>query len=121
MAVATVMAMLGVSCLGSAQTEIALVTPYPTREAVAKIVPGFEAKTGYKVKVTIGTGVGTKDQATRGEPFDVFVILPPYPAALASGNLMADSKTTLGFFVMALTVKKGTPKPSRPFGSPRIG
>jgi molybdate transport system substrate-binding protein len=109
--IATVVAMLGISCLGYAQTEIALVTPYPTKDAFEKIIPAFEAKTGYKVKVTIGTGVGTKEQAARGEAFDVFVILPPYRAALSSGNLVADSKTTIGRFVMAFTVKKGMPKP----------
>jgi molybdate transport system substrate-binding protein len=108
---AVVVFTLGISRVGHAQTELTIVTPLPTKESFDKIIPGFEAKTGYKVKVTIGTGVGTKDQAARGEPFDVFVILPPYPAALASGNLIADSKTTLGGFVMALTVKKGTPRP----------
>jgi molybdate transport system substrate-binding protein len=102
---------LGISTVGRAQTEITIVTPLPTKEAFDKILPGFEAKTGYKVKVTVGTGVGTKDQAARGEAFDVFVVLPPYPAAVASGNLLADSKTTIGRFVMALTVKKGTPRP----------
>src|SRR4051812_24332013 len=68
------------------------------QEAFEKIVPGFEAKAGYKVKMTIGTGVGTKEQAAKGEPFDVFVILPPYQNAVDSGNLVRESKTTLAGF-----------------------
>ncbi len=94
-----------------AQTEVTIVTPLPTKEAFDKLIPGFEAKTGYKVKMTVGTGVGTKEQAAKGEAFDVFVILPPYQAALDSGNLVRESKTTLGAFVLAMTIKKGTPKP----------
>src|SRR3954469_10130647 len=107
----TLFAVLGLTAQLQAQTEITIVTPLPTKEAFEKIVPGFEAKTGYKVKMTIGTGVGTKEQAAKGEPFDVFVILPPYQNALDSGNLVRESKTTLAGFVMAMTIKKGTPKP----------
>jgi hypothetical protein len=33
-----------------AQTEITLDTPLPTKDSFEKILPGFEAKTGYKVK-----------------------------------------------------------------------
>src|SRR5206468_9701564 len=87
-------------------------TPLPTKDSFEKIVPGFEAKTGYKVKLRIGNGVGTKQEAERGEPYDVFVILPPYDAAMKSGNLDPKTATTLGYFVLGLTVKKGTPLPN---------
>jgi molybdate transport system substrate-binding protein len=94
-----------------AQTEITVRAPLPMKESFEKILPGFEAKTGYKVTASIGTGVGTKQEAARGEAYDLFVVLPPYPDALASGNLVNNSKTTLGSFVLAMTVKKGAPKP----------
>src|SRR4051812_33657195 len=84
--------------------KINIVPPLPNKEAFEKIIPGFEAKTGYKVKMTIGTGVGTKEQAAKGEPFDVFVILPPYQAALDSGNMVRETKTTIARFVMAMTI-----------------
>jgi molybdate transport system substrate-binding protein len=109
--IAALIVVLSFATASVAQTEITIVTPLPTKEAFDKIIPGFESKTGYKVKMTVGTGVGTKDQAAKGEPFDVFVILPPYQAALDSGNLVKESKTTIGGFVMAMTIKKGTPKP----------
>ncbi len=95
-----------------AQTEISVDTPLPTRDSFEKIIPGFEAKTGYKVKLRIGNGVGTKQEAEKGEPYDVFVILPPYDAAMKSGNLDPKTATTLGYFVLGLTVKKGTPLPN---------
>lgn len=94
-----------------AQTVITLRTPGPTKAAIDEILPGFQAKTGYKVDVSYGNGVGTKGEAAKGDPYDVFVILPPYPDALASGNLVNSSKTTIGRFVLAITVKKGSPIP----------
>ena len=60
-----------------------------------KVAPGFEPKSGYKLKVTYGRGLGTRDQAAKGDPFDVFIVLPPYPEALASGNIDPKSATTL--------------------------
>jgi molybdate transport system substrate-binding protein len=106
-----VVLVLGNWASASAQTEITLRTPLPTKDSFEKILPGFEAKTGYKVNASYGNGVGTKQEAAKGDPYDVFVILPPYPDALASGNLDNKSKTTLGSFVLALTVKKGSPRP----------
>jgi molybdate transport system substrate-binding protein len=102
---------LGSSMGARAQTVITLRTPGPTKAAIDEILPGFQAKTGYKVDVSYGNGVGTKGQAAKGDPYDVFVILPPYKEALASGNLVASSKTTIGRFVLAITVKKGSPIP----------
>jgi molybdate transport system substrate-binding protein len=43
--------------------------------------------------------------------FDVFIILPPYPEALASGNIDPKSATTLASLTLSLGVKKGAPKP----------
>jgi molybdate transport system substrate-binding protein len=94
-----------------AQKEISIDTPLPTKDSFEKILPGFEAKTGYKVVPKWGNGVGTKQEAEHGDPFDIFVVLPPYQEALASGNLMKNTGTTIGSFVLALTVKKGTPPP----------
>src|SRR5215471_920540 len=93
------------------QTEIRVDSPLPMKESFEKILPGFEAKTGNKVNVRYGTGVGTKQEAAKGDPYDVFIILPPFQEAMNSGNVMKDSATTLGSFVLALTVKKGAPKP----------
>src|SRR5438309_2661921 len=54
--------------------------------------------------------MGTRKQVARGEIFDVSILLPPYPEALASGNIDPKSATTLASLTLALAVKKGAPK-----------
>ena len=103
--------LLGNSYVARAQGEISFLVPQPLKEAVDKLIPGFENRTGYKVKMTVGTGLGTKQQVARGEAFDVPVILPPYAEALASGNVVASSATTLASLIIAAGVRKGAPKP----------
>src|SRR5262249_59922000 len=94
-----------------AQTEITLVGPGGVRAAVEQLIPGFERKTGYKVKATFGSGLGTKQQVARGEPFDVPIVQPPYPEVLASGYVVADSATPLATVAVAVAVRKGERKP----------
>jgi molybdate transport system substrate-binding protein len=94
-----------------AQTEITLRAPLPMKESFEQLLPKFEMKTGYKVNATYGTGVGTKQEAAKGDPYDVFVILPPYEEALNSGNLVKKDGKIVGAFILAITVKKGSPLP----------
>lgn len=94
-----------------AQTEVTLRAPLPMKESFEQLLPKFEMKTGYKVTATYGTGVGTKQEAAKGDPYDVFVILPPYQEALNSGNLDKKDGKTVGAFILAMTVKKGAPLP----------
>ncbi|HEV2202607.1 MAG TPA: molybdate ABC transporter substrate-binding protein [Bryobacteraceae bacterium] len=103
--------LLGGATIACAQGEIAFLTPQPLKASLDKLIPGFEAKTGYKVKMTVGSGLGTKQQVARGEPFDVPIILPPYQEALASGNVVTSSATTLASLIMAVGVRKEAPKP----------
>jgi molybdate transport system substrate-binding protein len=103
--------LLGISLSAHAQTEVSLLVPNPFRGSLDKLLPGFESKTGYKVKVTHGKGLGTREQVARGELFDVSILLPPYPEALASGNIDPKSATTLASLTLALGVRKGAPKP----------
>lgn len=103
--------LLGISTSAQAQTEVSLLAPNPFKGSLDKVAPGFDGKTGYKLKLTYGRGLGTKEQAARGEMFDVFIILPPYPEALASGNIDPKSATTLASLTLSLGVKKGAPKP----------
>jgi molybdate transport system substrate-binding protein len=97
---------------GDAQSkEITLIAPGGIRDAIEQMIPGFEAKTGYKVKATFGSGLGTKKQVASGEAFDVPVIQPPYPEVLASGNVVTGSAVTLASVSVGVAVKKGAPKP----------
>ena len=103
--------LLGFSSSAYAQTKVTLLVPNPFRGSLDKLVPGFESKTGYKLKVTYGRGMGTRQQVARGEIFDVSILLAPFPEALASGNIDPKSATPLASLMLALGVKKGAPKP----------
>jgi len=95
----------------NAQTEVTLIAPGGIRAAVEQLIPGFEHKTGYKVKATFGSGLGTKQQVTRGEAFDVPIVQPPYPEVLASGNVVADSAKPQASVSVGIAVRKGASKP----------
>jgi molybdate transport system substrate-binding protein len=102
---------LGVSDRARAQSEITLIAPGGIRAAIEQLIPGFESKTGRKVKATFGSGGGTRQQVARGEAFDVPIVQPPYPEVLASGNVVVSSATPLATIALGVAVKKGAPKP----------
>jgi molybdate transport system substrate-binding protein len=96
----------------SAQTsEITLIAPGGIRAAIEQLIPGFERKTGHKVKATFGSGLGTKKQVASGEAFDVPIVQPPYPEVIASGNVVANSATPLATIAVGVAVRKGAAKP----------
>jgi molybdate transport system substrate-binding protein len=95
----------------SAQSEVTLIAPGGIRAAVEQLIPGFEKKTGHKVKATFGSGLGTKQQVTRGEAFDVPIVQPPYPEVLASGNVITNSAKPLASVAVGIAVRQGAPKP----------
>lgn len=103
--------LLGCAVSLHAQTEVTLVAPGGIRAPIEQLIPGFESKTGHKVKATFGSGLGTKKQVADGEPFDVPVVQPPYPEVLASGNVIEKSAKPLANVSVAVAVKKGAPKP----------
>ena len=92
------------------EVEVTLLVPGPTKAALDKLFPAFESKTEYKVKVTYGTSLGTRDQVARGDAFDVPVMRAPCQEALASGNVVASSATTIASFLVGVCVRKGAPK-----------
>jgi molybdate transport system substrate-binding protein len=91
--------------------DVTLVAPGGIRAAVERLIPGFERKTGHKVKATFGSGVGTKQQVARGDPFDVPIIQPPYAEVLASGHVIASTATPLATVAVGVAVRKGAPHP----------
>ncbi len=94
-----------------AQTEITLVAPGGIKAAIDQLIPGFEMNTGYKVKATFGSGLGTKKQVANGDAFDVPIVQPPYPEVLASGNVISSSAKTLAIVFVGVAVRQGAPKP----------
>ncbi len=102
---------MAISWAVHAQTVVTLIAPGGIRAPIEKLIPGFESKTGYKVKATFGSGLGTKRQVTRGEAFDVPVVQPPYPEVIASGNVVENTATPLANVAVGVAVKQGMPKP----------
>src|ERR1700720_2082595 len=60
--------------------EVTLIAPGGGRAAVEALIPGFEKKTGYKVKATYGSGGGTPKQGGTPDAFDVRLVQTPYHA-----------------------------------------
>ena len=91
--IVVVLLLLGHSQRAGAQVEITLLAPGPIRGPLDKLIPGFESKTGDKVKVTYAGGskdtppYGTRQLVARGQALDVSIIFAPYPPALASGTV----------------------------------
>jgi len=87
------------------------VAPGGIRCAIDRMTPGFERKTRYTLKATIGPGGATHQQVVRGEAFDVPIVQPPYRDVLASGNVVVSSETPLASVAIVVAVRKGEPKP----------
>jgi molybdate transport system substrate-binding protein len=95
----------------SDQGEVTLIAPGGARAAVEQLIPGFEKKTGYKVKTTFGSGRGTHQQVVKGDAFDVPIVQPPYQDVIDSGNVVKSSEKPLATVAVGLAVKQGAPKP----------
>jgi molybdate transport system substrate-binding protein len=102
---------LGTSFTARAQTEVTILGPGGVRAPVEKLIPAFEAKSGYKVKATFGSGGGSRAQVIKGDAFDVVVIQAPYEDVVASGNVVASSAKAFASVAVGVAVKKGSPRP----------
>ena len=103
--------LLSYSSCARAQTEITLIAPGGARAPLSELLPAFESKTGYKVKATFGSGLGTKKQIIDGDAFDVPIAQPPLAEVIASGNVVAGTETPLATVAVGVAVRKGAPKP----------
>jgi molybdate transport system substrate-binding protein len=111
LSVTIVTLLLGIPYSACAQSEITLLAPGPIREPLDKLIAGFEGNTDYKVKVTYGTGVSTRQDVASGKGLDVSIMFSPFPQAAASGNVVRNSATVLARLRLAVAVKRGAPKP----------
>ena len=94
-----------------AQSEITLLAPSPTRVTLDKILSNFQAKTGYKVKVTYSGARTTTQRVAHGDPLDVSLVVAPVTGALTSGTVIPGSMTLVASYLTAVAVPKGAPKP----------
>lgn len=103
--------LLGVSHSVRAQNEVTIIAPGDMKAVLDELAPGYEAKTGNKMKATIGSGLGTKKQVIQGAPFDVVIVQPPLPEVIASGNVDAGTQKAIASVAVGVAVRKGSPKP----------
>jgi molybdate transport system substrate-binding protein len=106
-----IVVLLGASVGLRAQTQLTLLSPNPITEPLEKIVTNFQNKTGIQVKITYGTGVSTRKTVENGGALDVTLLFAPFPDALKTGNIVANSATVVATLRLAMGVKKGAPKP----------
>src|SRR6266478_1197374 len=102
---------LSISAGARAQSEITLLSPNPIKETIDKLVADFQAKTGTKVKITYGSGVGTRKTVAEGGALDATLLFAPFDDAIKTGNVVRSSATVVATLQLALAVKKGAPKP----------
>jgi len=95
----------------AAAQEITLIAPGGIRDAIQRMIPDFERKTGHAVKATFGSGGGTKQRVISGEAFDVPVVQPPLAEVIASGNVVAGTETPLATVAVGVAVRKGAERP----------
>jgi len=95
----------------AAAQEITLIAPGGIRDAIQRMIPDFERRTGHTVKATFGSGGGTKQRVISGEAFDVPVVQPPLPEVIASGNVVAGTETPLATVAVGVAVRKGAERP----------
>src|SRR5437773_11069611 len=110
-AIVVIVLLLGGWTSARAQGEITLLAVGPMRAPTAKIVAGFEAKTGHKVNVTYGNGAETRRTVAKGQGLDVSLIIAPFPGAIASGTIVPGSAAVVANILTAVGVPKGRPKP----------
>jgi molybdate transport system substrate-binding protein len=91
--------------------EVILIAAVGDNTSVDQMAPDFEAKTGYKIKVTYAVSGAIKKKVIDGEPFDVAILFMPIADALATGNLIESSVSRLAGVPIAMVIKKGAPKP----------
>src|SRR2546429_3406410 len=90
-----VIAAVACACPAAYAQQVTLIAPGGMRCPIDRLTPGFERKTGYTLKATIGAGGATHARVVRGEPFDVPIVQPSYQDVLASGHVLPDTETPL--------------------------
>ena len=91
--------------------EITLIAPGGIRDAIQRMIPDFERKTGHAVMATFGSGGGTKQRVISGEAFDVPVVQPPLKEVIDSRHVVAATETPLATVAVGVAVRKGATRP----------
>src|SRR3954468_3353085 len=92
--------------------ELKVFAPRAIWTLLGEIGSEFERTTGHKLNVINGYSPVFLKQIQAGEPFDVFVTIPPImDALLEKGTLIHDSRTNVARTGTGVEVRAGAPKP----------
>src|SRR5438270_8371330 len=90
--------------------EIKVFAPRAVWTLLGEIGPEFERTTGHKLNVINGYSPIFLQRIRAGEPFDVFVTIPPIMDALIErGTLIPDSRTNVARTGTGVEVRAGAP------------
>ena len=95
----------------SRAAEITLIAPGGVKAAILALIPGYEKATGNHVTTTFGSGGGTQSQVIDGGAFDAPIVQPPLEKVLASGRVIAATRTPLAKVWVGFAAKTGAPHP----------
>lgn len=102
-----------VGTLLSAQAaELKVLTAGAYKPVLMELAPGFEARTGHRLKVDNDTAGALQRRIASGEVFDLVVLTPGGIDALTRGGTVAPaSSKTLARVAIGVAVKAGAPAP----------
>ena len=112
-AVAGILAVLGVSGQGAAQAaELIVLTGMGSESGVRALAAGFEQASGHKVTVSFETGPSLNQKLESNAPADLFTGGPETVEDLIKkGKVVAGTNTPFGLAGLGVAVKIGAPRP----------
>ena len=91
--------------------EVTLVAPGGIRAAVEKLIPGFEQKTGHKVKATFGSGLEPRSRSCAASLSTCRSCSRPSRRCSPRATSSPSSETPLATVSVGVAVRTGDPKP----------
>ena len=95
-----------------AAEDVLLLSTTSAREALGEVIPMFERATGHTVRASFTPGSALAARFTTGVDADLLIAPSDFSEPLlASGRLVAGSRTGFARSVLALAVREGSPMP----------
>jgi len=93
--------------------EVRVLCSNGLRAVMLALVPDFEARTSYRVRVAFGPAATLAPRIAQGEAFDLAVLTPEaIDAAIAAGRITPSSRIVVAQSPLGLAMKQGASRPS---------
>jgi molybdate transport system substrate-binding protein len=95
-----------------AAAEIKVLATSSLKQALDKLGPEFERKSGHTIVSEYGTSAPLKRQIDAGKPFDLAILVPAsLDALIKDGKIAADTRVDIARSAVGVAIRKGAPKP----------